>query len=95
MPVSTAALSLPAGVKAAPVNGYDMAYVEKSAGNAVVFAHGMLMDYPCFMAQMDPFAAKHRAIAVSLRHYYPARWDGRGTFSLAQHIDDVIAHRTT
>lgn len=68
-----------------------MAYVEKGAGSTVVFVHGMLMDYRCFMAQMDPFAAKHRAIAVSLRHYYPARWDGRGTFSLAQHIDDVIA----
>ncbi len=68
-----------------------MGYVEKGAGSAVVFVHGMLMDYRCFMAQMDPFAAQHRALAVSLRHYYPARWDGKGTFSLSQHIADVIA----
>ena len=31
-----------------------------------------------------------RLIAVSLRHYYPERWDGKGdTFSVKQHAEDL------
>jgi pimeloyl-ACP methyl ester carboxylesterase len=33
-----------------------------------------------------------RLIGVSLRHYYPERWDGKGdTFSIRQHAEDVAA----
>ena len=31
-------------------------------------------------------------ICVSLRHFFPEQWDGVGdTYSIAQHVDDVIA----
>jgi pimeloyl-ACP methyl ester carboxylesterase len=31
-------------------------------------------------------------IALSLRHFFPDHWDGTGdTYSIAQHVDDVIA----
>jgi hypothetical protein len=36
---------LPDGAKAASVNGYDLAYVEKGAGVPVVFVHGGGVDY--------------------------------------------------
>lgn len=83
--------NLPDGVKAASVNGYDMAYVERGAGVPVVFVHGAGGDYRSFAAQMEPFAATHRAIAVSLRRYFPEPWRGEGEFSLAQQAADLVA----
>jgi pimeloyl-ACP methyl ester carboxylesterase len=40
---------------------------------------------------MEPFSAKYRTIAVSLRHYFPEPWRGDGEFSLSQHVADLIA----
>jgi esterase len=83
---------LPPGVKAVPINGYDMAYVEQGQGIPVVLIHGSIIDYRSFRAQMEPFGAKYRAIAVTLRHYYPEPWNGQGsTFSERQHAADVAA----
>ena len=83
---------LPAGAKALRVNGYDMAYVERGAGQTVVMVHGSLLDYRYFAAVMEPLAAKYRVISVSLRHYYPETWDGKGeSFSMRQHVSDVAA----
>jgi pimeloyl-ACP methyl ester carboxylesterase len=77
------------GVTSATVNGYDMAYVERGAGVAVVFVHGSALDYRYFSPQMEPFGEHHRAIAVSLRHCYPEPWRGDGEFSLDQHALDL------
>jgi esterase len=86
------AWELPAGTKALRVNGYDMAYVERGTGPAVVLVHGSLVDYRYFAAVMEPLAAKYRVISVSLRHYYPEPWDGKGgAFSLRQHAADLAA----
>jgi len=83
---------LPPGVKATQVNGYDMAYVEQGQGVPLVMIHGSLSDYRAFRAQREPFGGKYRAIAVSLRHYYPEPWNGRGgSFSERQHAADVAA----
>ena len=39
-----------------------------------------------------PFSRRYRTIAISLRHFYPERWDGEGDdFSLRQHADDLYA----
>ena len=81
---------LPDGVKTARVNGYEMAYVERGSGDAVVLVHGAGVDYRYWAAQMEPLAAKHRTIAVSLRHYYPEPWRGDGDFSLNQHVADLV-----
>lgn len=69
-----------------------MAYVEQGEGAPVVMIHGSLNDYRAFGAQMVPLGAKYRAFAVSLRHYYPERWDGKSAgFSECQHAADVAA----
>jgi esterase len=83
---------LPPGVSAVRVNGYDMAYVEKGTGAPVVLIHGAMNDFRYFSQTMDAFAARYQTIAVSLRHYYPEPWDGKGsTFSVKQHVADVAA----
>lgn len=84
--------SAPPGVKAARVNGYDIAYVEQGRGTQIIMIHGSLLDYRSFQLQMAPLGEHYRAIALSLRHYYPERWDGSGDgFSHRQHSADVAA----
>jgi len=79
-------------VKTIRVNGYDMAYVEAGQGNPVVLVHGSLCDFRYWTLQMQAFSAAFRTISVSLRHYYPERWDGNGDdFNINQHMQDVVA----
>lgn len=81
---------IPAPLKAMRVNGYDMAYSDKGAGVIVVLVHGTVTDYRYWGRQMEPIAERYRAIAVSLRHYYPEQWDGRGDdLSVKQHVSDL------
>lgn len=81
---------LPPGVKALTVNGYPMAYLERGSGEAVVLLHGASNDYRIWNSLMESAPAGLRLIAVSLRHYYPERWDGKGDkFSAKQHAEDL------
>lgn len=81
---------LPEGVKAVEVNGYPMAYQDSGSGTPLILVHGSLNDYRYWKLQIPSFAVHHRVIAVSLRHYFPEPWDGRGDdFSILQHADDV------
>jgi pimeloyl-ACP methyl ester carboxylesterase len=82
-----------------PVNGYDMAYLDVGQGAPqgapgaapLVCVHGSLCDFRIWSAVLGPLTAKHRVIAVSLRHFFPEHWDGLGdTYSIAQHTEDVI-----
>ncbi|TAI66620.1 alpha/beta hydrolase [Bradyrhizobium sp. Leo170] len=74
------------------VNGYDMAYLEVGEGPPLVCVHGSLCDFRIWSATLGLLSRKHRVIAVSLRHFFPDRWDGVGdTYSIAQHVEDVIA----
>ena len=82
---------LPAGVKTAQVNGYEMAYVERGSGVPVIFVHGAGVDYRFWSEQIEAFSASYRAIAVSLRNYYPEPWQGTGNFSLNQQVADLTA----
>jgi pimeloyl-ACP methyl ester carboxylesterase len=82
---------LPDGVKTAKVNGYEMAYVERGSGDPVIFVHGAGVDYRYWLAQMEPFSAKYRTAAISLRRYYPEPWRGDGDFSLNQQVADLAA----
>ena len=75
-----------------PVNGYDMAYLEVGSGPPLVCVHGSLNDFRIWGCVIGPLSRKHRLICVSLRHFFPERWDGKGnTYSIAQHVDDLIA----
>jgi pimeloyl-ACP methyl ester carboxylesterase len=74
------------------VNGYDMAYLDVGSGPPLVCVHGSLCDFRIWGSVIGPLTAKHRVIALSLRHFFPDHWDGTGdTYSIAQHVDDVIA----
>jgi pimeloyl-ACP methyl ester carboxylesterase len=74
------------------VNGYDMAYLDVGSGPTLVCVHGSLCDFRIWGSVIGPLTAKHRVIALSLRHFFPDHWDGTGdTYSIAQHVDDVIA----
>jgi pimeloyl-ACP methyl ester carboxylesterase len=78
------------------VNGYDMAYIDVGQGRRgappLVCVHGSLCDFRVWSGVIGPLSAKHRVIAVSLRHFFPDQWNGTGdTYSIAQHVDDVIA----
>jgi pimeloyl-ACP methyl ester carboxylesterase len=73
------------------VNGYDMAYLEVGQGPPLVCVHGSLCDFRIWSCVLGPLSKRHRVIAVSLRHFFPEHWDGIGdTYSIAQHVDDVI-----
>ena len=74
------------------VNDHDMAYIEVGQGRPLVCVHGSINDFRCWSAMLGPLSRKHRVIAVSLRHFFPEQWDGRGgKFTIAQHVADVIA----
>src|SRR5260370_4550486 len=74
------------------VNGYDMAFLDIGQGPPLVCVHGSLCDFRIWSAVLGPLTRRHRVIAVSLRHFFPDHWDGVGdTYSIAQHVDDVIA----
>ena len=74
------------------VNGYDMAYLEVGKGPPLVCVHGTLGDFRTWYAVLGPLSRKHRVIAVSLRHFFPERWDGVGDdYRMAQHVADMIA----
>jgi esterase len=81
---------LPDGVRPHPVNGYPMAALARGSGTPVVLVHGTTTDYRWWAPQMEPLAERYRPVAVSLRHYYPERWNGQGgTLSMPQHVDDL------
>ena len=62
--------------------------VRRASGPAapLLLVHGTLGDYRTWALQMEPFGARYRTIAVSLRHCWPERWDGDGDdFTVQQH----------
>jgi pimeloyl-ACP methyl ester carboxylesterase len=74
------------------VNGYEMAYVEEGAGAPLLLVHRALCDLRYWRPQMEAFRQHYRTIAVSLRHFWPAVWDGTGDdFTTEQHAEDVAA----
>jgi len=81
---------LPEGIKSVEVNGYPMAYRESGNGKPLILVHGSLNDYRYWNSEIGVFAEQYRVIAISLRHYFPEPWDGRGDdFSILQHTDDL------
>ena len=53
-------------------SGICIPYIERGAGEPVVFVHGSLCDYRYWDAQIAPLSAHFRCIAPSLSHYWPA-----------------------
>lgn len=87
---------LPESIKSVEVNGYPMAYRESGSGTALILVHGSMNDYRYWNSQIPVFTAHYRVIAVSLRHYFPERWDGHGEdFSIVQHANDLAEFTRT
>ncbi len=79
-------------MKFLPVNGHDMAYIDIGRGPVIVCVHGSLGDFRVWSGQLGPLSRAHRAIAASLRHFFPDHWAGtERTYTIAQHVDDMIA----
>jgi pimeloyl-ACP methyl ester carboxylesterase len=69
-----------------------MAYSEHGAGETVVLVHGSLSDHRYWSPQLSPPLPSFRLIAVSLRHFYPEPWNGKGDdFSVQVHAQDLVA----
>ncbi|MET0330711.1 MAG: alpha/beta hydrolase [Dyella sp.] len=69
-----------------------LSYVEYGQGAPLLLVHGSLCDQRYWEPQLAALAVHHRVIALSLRHYWPQRWDGVGEdFSIEQHAADVVA----
>jgi esterase len=83
---------IPEGIKTVDVNGYHMAYQESGSGIPIVLIPGAMSDYRTWDTQVPEFSKAFRTFALSLRHYYPEKWNGIGDdFSVAQHAEDVAA----
>jgi pimeloyl-ACP methyl ester carboxylesterase len=83
---------MPATAQQLRLDDYDLAWLEAGAGRPLLLIHGSLCDYRFWAPQMQPLSARRRVIAVSLRHYWPEAWDGRGGgFSVEQHAADLAA----
>lgn len=73
------------------VNGYPMAYATRGTGPIVVMVHGVLTDYRIWQPQLATWSSDFRVVAVSLRHFYPEKWSGKGDdFTATQHANDLI-----
>lgn len=72
------------------VNGYDMPYLDLGTGEPLVCLHGSLCDFRIWSPVMGLLSQQGRLVMPSLRHCFPARWDGTGPgYGIAQHVDDV------
>lgn len=81
---------IPPDAKTRMINGYPMAYVEKGTGPTVVLVHGVLTDYRYWQPQVDAWSTRFHVVAVSLRHFYPERWNGKSDdFSVQQNSKDL------
>ncbi|WP_158091553.1 alpha/beta fold hydrolase [Bradyrhizobium canariense] len=81
---------IPSELKWEEINGYPMAYRDAGEGTPILLVHGSTSDYRIWNAQLTASSASYRVLAVSLRHFYPERWDGTGTdFSIEQHAQDI------
>src|SRR3982750_2260800 len=75
--VVTPAWTIPQGLFTQTVNGYPLAYSSRGSGPTIVFVHGVLVDYRYWQQPLEAWTADYRVIAISLRHFYPEKWDGK------------------
>jgi pimeloyl-ACP methyl ester carboxylesterase len=81
---------IPPGATTQVINGYPMAYSSRGSGPTIVLVGGVLTDYRYWQSQQETWSSDYRVVAVSLRHFYPEKWTGKGSdFTIRQHAKDV------
>jgi len=79
-------------VKQMRVNGVDLAYVDEGKGETVVFVHATDGDWRDWEGLRPLVAEKYHFVSLSLRYHYPNAWvDDGNYYSMAQHVEDVVA----
>ena len=79
-------------IKTVMINDYQMAYIEQGLGEPLLLIHGSLSDYRTWLKHLNDLSENNQTIAVSLRHYYPEEWDGRGSdLGIEQDVKDMAA----
>ena len=74
------------------VNGAEISYVERGAGETVVFVHGVGSDLRIWNEVAPHIASRYRFVAYSRRHHAPNAWpDDGSSHRLAQHVEDLVA----
>ena len=74
------------------VNGAEISYVERGAGETVVFLHGVGSDLRIWKEVAPHIASRYRFVAYSRRHHAPNAWpDDGSSHRLAQHVEDLVA----
>ena len=69
----------------------ELAYLEKGAGQPVVFIHGSMTDLYTWHLQLEPFSQHYHAIAYSRRNHYPNSWVAYpAKYSLKEQADDLV-----
>jgi pimeloyl-ACP methyl ester carboxylesterase len=72
------------------INGAELHYTERGAGDPVVFVHGGLGDFRTWGPQIGPFADRYRVISYSRRGHYPNAWPEDYTeVAMLRHVEDL------
>lgn len=77
-------------VKKAEVNGTTLSYIEKGAGEPLVFIHGAVSDFRTWTEQFEAFADDYRVISYSRRGHYPNDAESGAEYTRTRHAADLI-----
>ncbi len=81
----------PVEAKTIRVNGAQLAYVERGAGDAVVFVHGGINDFRSWISQLEPFSQRYHVVSYSRRYHFPNPGAEQANQYLAsEHCDDLV-----
>jgi len=74
------------------VSGTQLAYVERGAGEPVIFVHGAFIDFTIWAQQLPAVGERYRAIAYSRRYAWPNDGIPDGADDpMGPHADDLAA----
>ncbi len=82
-------------MKTASVNGIDLAYVDRGAGDPIVLVHGFPLDHSMWNHQIEALSAEYRVIAPDLRGFGKSALTEdaatRETVTMGRFADDLAA----